>query len=143
MTFVLYHEMTHGVIDLLDVPSTGGEEADADCLATIRAVASGPDGQTIPLAAGQLFAAQEKKPQSPADLAAAGYQLPQPRYFNVQCLVYGSDPTRNANLVGGANGIPPNQAESCVFEYQRQLRSWHRLLGAWLRNSEDLPPQRH
>jgi hypothetical protein len=142
MTFVLYHETAHGLIDLLDLPVAGREETVADSLGTTLAIASGPDGQTIPLAAGELFAAHAKEPQDPAAQAAARYDLPQQRYFDVQCLVYGSDPSRNANLVGGANGIPPNQTQTCVFDYQRELRSWQRLLGPWLRNSAALSPTR-
>jgi hypothetical protein len=133
MTFVLYHETAHGVIDLLDVPSTGGEEADADSLGTILGIASGPSGQSIPLAADELFAAEATQPQNPAAQAAAGYDSPQERYYNVQCLVYGSNPARNASLVGGEQGVPPNQSQTCIFDYRREVRSWQRLLGPDLR----------
>jgi hypothetical protein len=133
MTFVLYHETAHGVIDLLDVPSTGGEEADADSLGTILGIASGPSGQSIPLAADELFAAEATHPHNPAAQAAAGYDSPQERYYNVQCLVYGSNPARNASLVGGEQGVPPNQSQTCIFDYRREARSWQRLLGPDLR----------
>jgi hypothetical protein len=139
MTFVLYHETAHGVIDLLDVPSTGGEEADADSFATVVAIASGPNGQTIPLAGAEYFAAQPQEPQNLAALAAADYELPQQRYFDLQCLVYGSNPARNANLVGG-DLIPRSQAQTCVFSYRREARSWQRLLGPELRQAL-WPPQ--
>jgi hypothetical protein len=140
MTFVLYHEMAHGVIDLVDVPSTGGEEADADSLGTILGIASGPNGQSIPLAASELFAAEVKQPQNPAAQAAAGYDSPQERYYNVQCLVYGSNPARNASLVGGEQGIPPGRSETCIFDYRREVRSWQRLLGPELRHADALSP---
>jgi hypothetical protein len=135
MTFVLYHETAHGVIDLLDVPSTGGEEADADSLGTVLAIASGPNGQTIPLAGAEWFAALAKEPQNPAALAAADYELPEQRYFDLQCLVYGSNPARNPNLVGGDQVIPRSQAQACVFGYRREARSWQRLLGPDLRQA--------
>lgn len=140
MTFVLYHEVAHGVIDLLDVPVVGREETAADSLGTTLAIASGPDGQSAALAAGELFAAHAKEPQNPAAQAAARYDLPQQRYFDSQCLVYGSDPTRNANLVSGDNGIPPDQTQTCVFDYRRELRSWQRLLGPQLRHADALSP---
>ncbi len=142
MTFVLYHETAHGVIDLLDLPVAGREETTADSLGTILAIASGSRGQSVPLAAGELFAAHAREQQNPAVQAAARYDLPQQRYFDVRCLVYGSDPTGRANLVGGEQGIPPDQAQTCVFDYRRELRSWQRLLRPWLRHSEDLSPQR-
>ena len=140
MTFVLYHETSHGVIDLLDVPSTGGEEADADSLGTIMAIASGPDGQTIPLAGSELFAAQATEPENPAAHAAVGYDTPQERYFNLQCLVYGSNPARNASLIGGEQEIPPGQSQICIFNYRREVRSWQRLLGPELRHADALSP---
>jgi hypothetical protein len=142
MTFDLYHEMSHGVIDLLDVPSTGGEEADADSLGAVLAITSGPNGQSIPLAGAEFFASQEKQPQNLAALAAADYELPEQRYFDLLCLVYGSDPARNTNLVG-SDLIPRNQAQTCVFSYRREARSWHRLLGPELRDADALLPQQH
>jgi hypothetical protein len=140
MTFVLYHEVAHGLIDLLDVPSTGGEEADADSLGTILAIASGPDGQSIPLAAAEVFAAQAKQPQNLAAQAAAGYDSAVERYFDGRCLVYGSNPARNASLVGGEQGIPPAHAQTCVFNYQREALSWQQLLRPHLRHTDALSP---
>jgi hypothetical protein len=142
MTFVLYHEIAHGVIDLGDVPVAGREETVADSLGTILAIASGSQGRSTSLAAGELFAAHAQQPQNPAAQAAARYDLPQQRYYDVVCLVYGSDPTGNADLVGGAQGIPPNQSQTCVFDYRRELRSWQRLLGPSLRNAAALSPAR-
>jgi hypothetical protein len=143
MTFVLYHETAHGMIDLLDLPVQGREETVSDSFGTTLAIASGPDGQTIALAAGELFAAHAKEPQNPAAQAAARYDLPQQRYFDVQCLVYGSNPARNANLVGAEQGmIPPGQSQTCVYDYQREARSWQRLLGPHLRNDAALSPTR-
>jgi hypothetical protein len=141
MTYVLYHETGHGVIDLLDLPVQGREETVADSFGTTLAIASGPNGQTIPLAAGELIAAHAKELQNPAAQAAARYDLPQQRYFDVQCLVYGSNPARNANLVGGEQGmIPPGQSQTCVYDYQREARSWQRLLGPHLRDADALTP---
>ena len=142
MTFVLYHEVAHGMIDLQDLPLTSREETAADSLATILAIAAGPEGQSTALAAGELFAAHALGPHDPAVLAAARYDLPAQRYFDVRCLVYGSDPARNAALAGGTNGVPAGQTNTCIFDYQRELRSWQRLLGPELRQADALSPGR-
>ena len=100
------------------------------------------NGQTVPLAGAEYFAAQAKVPQNIAALAAADYQLPEQRYFDLQCLVYGSNPARNAKLLGG-NLIPRSQAQTCVYSYRREARSWQRLLGPDLRHADALLPQHY
>ena len=136
MRFVLYHEVTHGVIDILDVPSVGGEEEDADSLATIFAIATGRNGRgpTVPLSASALDAAQGKV-QGPPGIAQYSDDHPiiQRRAVNALCFVYGSDPKRYGYLVGGKGGLTSQRAESCEFAYQRELRSWRRLLAKYLK----------
>lgn len=135
MVFVLYHELTHGVIDVLDVATVGGEEADADSLATVFAIASARDGQgeAVPLSASALQEA-EGRLKGPPGVAqyADDHELDQQRAFDARCLVYGSDPERYAGLVGGPDGLPPRRAELCEFEYPRELRNWRRLLRGYL-----------
>jgi hypothetical protein len=141
MSFVLYHELSHGLIDLLDLPIVGREEGTADSLAAILAIESGRDGQFLTLAAGQLFDARAHHPRlSAREAAAARYDLDHQRFFDVVCRVYGSDPARNAQLVGGDHGVPRRRTDTCVFEYQRERRSWQRLLAPWLRHGGRLVP---
>ncbi len=131
MVFALYHELTHGLIDALDLPSVGGEESDADSLAAVLAIASeeGRQGQIVPLSAAALES-DEGKRLGPAGLAnyADNHKVAQQREIDALCFVYGSDPKRFRNLVGGKEGLTPQRAELCEFKYQRELRSWRRLL---------------
>jgi hypothetical protein len=136
MLFVLYHELTHGLIDTLDVPTVGGEEADADSLAAVFAIASDRNGhgQAVPLSASALDEA-EGLLKGPPGIAryADDHKLDQQRAVDALCLVYGSDPQQYGYLVGGEEGLSTERAELCEFEYSRELRSWNRLLGDFLR----------
>ena len=135
MVFALYHELTHGLIDTLDVPSVGGEESDADSLAAVLAIASeeGGQGQIVPLSVAALEAAEGKR-LGAAGLAdyANNHKVAQQREIDALCFVYGSDPERYRDLVGAKDGLPPQRAELCEFKYQRELRSWRRLLDGYL-----------
>jgi hypothetical protein len=141
MSFVLYHEISHGLIDMLDLPLVGREEGVADSLGAILAIESGRDGPFLTLAAGQLFDARAHHPRlSAREAAAARYDLDHQRFFDVVCRIYGSDPDRNGQLVGGDHGVPRRRTDTCVFEYQRERRSWQRLLAGWLRHGGRLVP---
>ena len=131
MLFVLYHELTHGLIDTLDLPTVGGEEADADSLATVFAIASGRggQGQAVPLSASALDEAEGER-KGPPGIAeyADDHELDQQRAVDALCLVYGSDPKKYRYLVGGREGLSARRAELCEFDYAQELRSWRRLL---------------
>ena len=51
----------------------------------------------------------------------------QERRHNTLCLLYGSDPTRYAHLVGG-NGLHPARVTSCRHEFKTYSRAWAKLL---------------
>jgi Putative metallopeptidase len=55
MVPTLNHELTHGLIDVLDVPVVGGEERAADSLAAILAIRSNDGGELIPLGMAKLL----------------------------------------------------------------------------------------
>ena len=61
--------------------------------------------------------------QDPADEHALGEQ----RYFNLQCLIYGSNPSRYLTIVTEGD-LPEARAKSCPAEARRLDRAWLRLL---------------
>lgn len=129
MVFVLYHEVSHGLFDVLDIPVVGGEEPTADSLAAIFAIASLTGGQAVTLAGAALEVARGDQKGEPtlADYAD-DHGFDRQRAFNSLCLVYGSSPSRNRNLVGGPGDLTPSRSRLCPFEYRGDLRSWRRLL---------------
>lgn len=140
MTFVLYHELTHGLINVLDVPVVASEEQMADSFASVLAIVSGRGGEIVPLSAAALGEARTEARGAPtlADYAD-DHGFDRSRAFDEVCLVYGSAPQRFSTLV--AQGfLPSGRARTCPFDYQRTLRSWDRLLEPWLRHQQGLVP---
>ena len=53
------------------------------------------------------------------------------RFYDMICLVYGSDPKKNAKMVGD-DGLPAARAGRCAEEYKRANRAWLKLLQPYL-----------
>jgi hypothetical protein len=143
IVFALYHELTHGLIDVLDVPVVGGEERAADSLAAVFAMRSQHGGQQIPLGMAKLLETQSKSQRSrsggyAAEDYADDHELDPQRAADALCLVYGSDPRRYADLVGPY--LPEARADRCRFEYGQELDAWRRLLARWLTEQGGLLP---
>lgn len=140
MTFVLYHELSHGLIDVLDLPVVTSHEATADSLASVFAIASTGGGQAVPLSAAALEQAQAKRQGAPT-LAqyADDHGFSQQRADNALCLVHGSDPDRYAGIVKSGS-LPEARARLCRSDYRDALRAWRRLLAAHLTESGGLHP---
>jgi hypothetical protein len=139
LLFVLYHEVSHGLFDVLDVPVVTSEEDTADSLAATFAIAHGSGGIASAGAALALLRGERRGTPSLADYAD-DHGLDQERAFNALCLVYGSSPARYSELVGGPGNLTPRRARVCRFDYERTLRSWRRLLGRWLTEEGGLLP---
>lgn len=55
------------------------------------------------------------------------------RFFNIACLVYGSDPANYAYLVSD-DILPAKNLSSCVQAYQQVDKRWRKLLQPYIRN---------
>jgi hypothetical protein len=140
MVFVLYHELAHGLIDVLDVPIVASEEQTADSFAGILAIESRRGGEIVPLSAAALAEARSRRSGAPALFAFADdHGFDRQRAFDDICLVYGSAPQRFQSLVREGY-LPSQRARLCPFDYDRTLRSWRRLLSPWLTDKGGLRP---
>lgn len=136
--FTFYHEASHGLIDVLDLPATGREEDAADQLATLTLLAMGARGAQTALTGARWFrlqATQRAGRTALWDEHAADAQ----RSYNVTCLIYGSDPERYASFTTDGT-LPRARASRCEDEYARVHRAWTRLLGPYF--FRDLAPPR-
>lgn len=61
------------------------------------------------------------------------------RYYNLLCLLYGSDPAAFWPVVA-QSGIGVGRARKCEHEFEQKLKSWERLLGPYLRPEGETPP---
>lgn len=142
LKFTMHHEVGHALVDILDLPITGGEEDAVDQLAAVVLLSSdnGDDVEAVIdaaytklLRAQQTAANMEKltdaqrKWYEDNPITADEHSLDEQRFFNTTCLAYGSDPQTFGVLV--TEGIIPKaRAARCPFEWKRISRSWVRLL---------------
>jgi hypothetical protein len=142
LKFTLHHEVGHALVDILDLPITGGEEDAVDQLAAVVLLSS-DDGNDVEavldaaytklLRAQQTAANMEKMTEAQRKWAednpmtADEHSLDEQRFYNTTCLAYGSDQQTFGVLV--TEGIiPKGRAARCPFEWKRISRSWLRLL---------------
>jgi hypothetical protein len=130
--FIVLHETGHALVQLLDLPVTGRQEDAMDQLAAMLmlhfAAAQETPQQVIAnlrMAADQMLA----RSTGAYDLHAYAdeHALGEQRYFNLQCLIYGTDPQRYAGIVA-AGDLTEARAQVCPRETRTVGRAWLRLL---------------
>jgi len=142
LKFTMHHEVGHALVDILDLPITGGEEDAVDQLAAVVLLSSDNEGDieavldaafTKLLRAQQTAANMEKMTDAQRKwyednpMTADEHSFDEQRFYNTTCLAYGSDPkTFEVLITEGV--IPKARAARCPFEWKRISRSWTRLL---------------
>lgn len=139
MVFVFFHELGHALIDLFDLPTVGREEDVVDEFAALVLLKGAREagGQDAQVAIEALVLAAE-----PSRLLWKGtegalrrgrafpwwdeHSLDIQRYYNILCLIYGSDPGRFWPLVVKAE-MPVPRARKCEAEYAQREKAWERL----------------
>jgi len=134
--FLLVHEIAHFLIAEKNVPIIGPEENAADYIATLALIREEPldpaekdRALEFLLAAADAFAAAWK---TGAELGAdvpywGSHSLSIQRYYQIACLLYGSDPVAFERVPGVA-GMPEARAQSCVAEYGKANEAIDSLL---------------
>ncbi|HSR97027.1 MAG TPA: DUF4344 domain-containing metallopeptidase [Kofleriaceae bacterium] len=125
LMFVFLHEFGHGLISLYKLPAVGREEDAADQLAGLVLIATGDSGIEVAMRGAQFFRL----------LALSGAKTPffdehsldAQRYYNLLCMVYGSNPDRLKSLVGN-DKLPASRARRCPTEYSKIYSAWADLL---------------
>lgn len=118
--FVLYHELGHGLTDILQLAITGKEEDAVDEFASILLLRNNnPKADKIVLNASIFFNSTDSTYQG---VHSFGPQ----RFYNIVCLLYGRDPQKYADIpeIVGLG----NRTNRCPGEYKQKLSSWQRLL---------------
>jgi hypothetical protein len=128
VNFIMYHEVGHALVDVMDLPITGREEDAVDQLATYILIGSGEKGAQAAFNGVLAVQPGENAVFSNSDFADEHSLGPQ-RLFNIACWVYGSDPQKYSRIVTGGM-LPRERAVRCPGEYQRMAKAWERLLSA-------------
>lgn len=129
--FTLYHEAGHALISEFELPVLGREEDAVDGLAALMMIPEEPDEQRDAwiVAAADWFAMTHDLAggEIDDDQFAGEHGLDLQRFYQLVCLIYGSDPEGWADLAE-ASGLPPERAERCPAELVQVARSWVALL---------------
>ncbi len=138
LLFTFLHELGHALISLHQIPAVGREEDAADQLASLVLISTGKGGVDVAMRGAEFFRL----------LALSGAKTPffdehpldAQRYYNIMCLVYGSNPAELGALVG-RHKLPASRAQRCPSEYQKVYAAWSSLLQGAARSSGPSPAQ--
>lgn len=141
--FTLCHELAHALIATFDIPVLGPEEAAADQIATLCVLYPETTTHQDPQAIEKLVAVADAwRLEWEMDKESGGtaywdeHALDIQRYYNVLCMLYGSDPEKYEGLPDQVD-FPWQRAWSCAdHEYDRAVRA-----GQWLLETFGVPDE--
>lgn len=133
--FGFFHEVGHGLIDVLDLASTGPEEDAADELATLTLIGAGDEGVHMAVSGAYWFKLQAKSGHTTPFWDEHSFD--EKRFYNIICLIYGSDPRKYSGFITSGN-LPVQRAQRCPDEYVKKKKAWEKLLGPHLTNGAAL-----
>jgi hypothetical protein len=130
--FILYHEVGHGLIDLLKLPTTGKEEDAVDGLAAAILIPSGDDAVKQVLDAAEALGLVGALNPKNAETFADEHSLGEQRFYQLACWVFGSDPEKYSYIVTDGF-LPESRAPRCPDEYKQNVTSWEKLLERYMK----------
>jgi hypothetical protein len=122
MFFAFAHEFGHLSFDVYGVPIFGHEEDAADNFATFIMLQFREDAPRLIMGAAWSYrafikdVAQNPKATLPLAAFSSNHGQPEERFFNLECMAYGSDAKRYADLVD-KGFLPQSRAKDCKYEY--------------------------
>jgi hypothetical protein len=133
--FGFFHEVGHGLIDILDLPAVGREEDSVDQLATLILIAGGEKGVAQALAGAYWFQLQSQSSHKTPFWDEHAFD--QQRSYNIVCLIFGSDPKKYGDFIQKGT-LPMERAMRCPDEYAKINKAWEKLLQPHLTNGAAL-----
>lgn len=129
--FVLFHEVGHVLVDVLDLPVTGREEDAVDGLATLVSTMLDDGDSRVALTGGISFGLGMEDVEE-SDFWDE-HSLDAQRFYSILCWVYGSDPDTYETLLEDLE-VPEERASRCVEEFEQIDHSWTTLLSPHLKD---------
>lgn len=124
---ILYHELGHALIDVLQLPVFGQEEdaADVASILLIDALFDEESAMDIAYDAALGFWAESVARQDAGyDIAFWDVHGPDlQRFYNAVCLFYGANPDERVEIAEDFE-LPEERAETCEEEFELALDSW-------------------
>ncbi len=131
--FGFFHEVGHGLIHIMDLPAVGREEDSVDQLATLILIAGGDPGVAMALSGAYWFQLQSQAGASRTPFWDE-HAFDGQRFYNILCLIYGSDPAKYGEFVTSGN-LPKDRAQRCPEEYKKINKAWEKLLQPHMTNA--------
>mgnify|MGYP002379323848 CR=1 FL=1 len=122
LTFTVLHEMGHALVQELELGVTGGEEDAVDDLAALILIQNKKADWAI---AGPQALISLTKNHPPKYFAE--HSVSEQRLGNVLCMVFGSDPQGQQNMLETIPELRP-RAPKCPKEYTQKDKAWTMLL---------------
>jgi hypothetical protein len=135
MAATCLHELGHALVNVLHLPITGREEDAADQLSTLILINNIEDGEEMALNAARAFKLYADQEKGEEKLYWDEHSLDEQRYYDTICMVYGYNPDKYEYLVMDGT-LPWVRADVCPEYYDKARRSWKKLLGPYLKNSD-------
>ncbi len=128
-----YHEMGHGLIDVLELSVLGREEDAADSLSAVLIHNLWEEEAATQMVydTANAFLAYDNEAKSGGNEPAYWdeHSLDMQRYYNLVCLYYGADPDlRESDAI--ELGLPEDRAIRCPDEFELADASWATTLDA-------------
>jgi hypothetical protein len=138
--FIFYHELGHALIDIFGIPFTGREEDAVDQFSTMLLLSSGEVESA--LAGANFFYKFASATELEELVFWDEHSLDQQRFYDIVCLVYGSDPetydfllereSKGFLLVTDGGILPKERADRCYEEYKDISNSWATLITSYV-----------
>ncbi len=130
--FALFHELSHGIIEVLDIPFLGKEEHVVDGLTVLLATRF--DIDVVPLTAVEIFELEAKVSDNTtaSQMFWGKHSISKDRMDDILCLVQGSNEGPNKNLFADVNAVGVDKSPCCK-EYERINENWSRVFGSALK----------
>jgi Putative metallopeptidase len=135
--FTFYHEAAHMLISELDLPTVAKEEDAADQFAAYFLLSSDSSEDKsfsgeIVMSAAKFFALQSKDPDP--EILRDPHSLDQQRFYNLVCILYGTDPEKYSNLVSSLD-YSESRLNGCQQEVTHIFSAWRQLLAPYAKTA--------
>jgi hypothetical protein len=129
IAFILFHEIGHALVHVLELPVTGREEDAVDQLAAYILNDGSEDGESSVLAAARFFGfdSEEEGDEIAGSAFWGEHSMNAQRFYNILCWLYGANPEGQDYLVE-EGFLPEERAERCGDEWAQLDRAWSQLL---------------
>jgi putative metallopeptidase DUF4344 len=155
--YVVAHEFGHAVFALLDVPTFGNAEDNADQFSAYMMLLLGKDeARRLIGGAAYSYRSVMERPNVilPVKAFSDVHGLPAQRFYNLLCIAYGANPEMFKDIVDDKY-LPKERAANCAREYYQVRFAFQKLIVPhvdkelankalqmdWLPNAEKVPAQ--